>query len=606
MPDSDQFAMLLREAAVPSDGRFAQFQATRLIGRGGMGIVVAAIDHRLQREVAIKLMRPERARSEQARQMFLTEARAMAALRHDNIIPVYEVGEVRQVPFLAMELLKGETIDSLLNRGFAFSDQQIAKLGFQVAAGLHAAHREGIIHRDIKPGNIFLELPRGRVKVLDFGLARSAKVSEVADSLLVGTPGYLSPEQARDDKIDVRSDLFSLGVVLYRMATGKLPWQAGDLAEMLVKLLTESPTPLQQIRPDLPGELTDIVDRCLKSRPSERPATAAEVGRALKQTHRALSASNNSDIQIVVPETSIVETMKERKRPPIGRRSGNHFMLHAALAGSAMLLLVGGSYWIGTRDMSGAEDGGGSQESGVAVKSDSMVTKETATATTSINPAVPVEQSERSIPTRPADNIPDGLREFDIFDSSGPLSADCYVTQDSERDVGREPYLRVAGARGQPQQKAYLRFDISELREDRAVKAAYLLLTLVTTGDEEPDDLRFRVGTLRDNAAANQTWRECGKDRIIFADQPVKVPSVDLKETGIMNALQSAWYNHPEDTWLLMQHKTSGTTGAVRDDTDGFLTFVIAPEKTSCPPVRFVSRDGSGKYGPKLIIVYEN
>ncbi|MEL6895632.1 MAG: serine/threonine-protein kinase, partial [Planctomycetota bacterium] len=273
------------------------------LGEGGMGVVVEARDEQLQRQVALKFMRPELAQLPSARALFLSEARAIAALNHPNIVQVFDVGEIQSVqgviPYMAMERLTGESLDRLLNRKFDFSPSQIIKIAYKVAIALQHAHQACIIHRDIKPANVFLQLPGGNVKVLDFGLARTLRAAQmrvpantmnddslgkgVSDAVLVGTPGYVSPEQAQDRPVDGRSDLFSLGILMYRMASGRLPFDGDTTAEQLVAMMVGTPAPLNDSCTGFDRAFYQLVDACLQKQKRNRPPSAAAVADSLRE-----------------------------------------------------------------------------------------------------------------------------------------------------------------------------------------------------------------------------------------------------------------------------------------------------------------------------------
>src|SRR5262245_12192906 len=259
--------------AVPVDEviQVGGYQVVRIIGQGGMGIVLEAEDPRLRRRVAIKLMRAALAVNAVGRERFLREARAAAAVSHDHVVPIFHVGEEGGVPFLVMPLLAGESLEARLRRTERLSVDEAVRVAREVAAGLSAAHECGLIHRDVKPGNIWLE-DRGpgqpvRALLLDFGLARGGTEDDTLtqSGMIVGTPGYMSPEQALGQAVDARTDLFSLGAVLYRTLTGAYP---GPARPKLV---------------DVPAELARLIRRLLAPQPSDRPTSAAEVERALSR-----------------------------------------------------------------------------------------------------------------------------------------------------------------------------------------------------------------------------------------------------------------------------------------------------------------------------------
>ena len=206
-------------------GWLGKYRVLSILGHGGMGVVFKAEDPKLRRMVALKAMLPSMARSASGGQRFLREAQAMAAVEHDHIVRIYQVDEERGVPFLAMELLKGEPLDDRLERDGKLPLPEAVRVGRQIAEALDAAHETGLIHRDVKPANVWLEAPTGRVKILDFGLARATShdVGLTQEGAIIGTPAYMAPEQSRGEAVDYRCDLFSLGCVFYRMLTGVPP-----------------------------------------------------------------------------------------------------------------------------------------------------------------------------------------------------------------------------------------------------------------------------------------------------------------------------------------------------------------------------------------------
>lgn len=264
-------------------GRLGSFRVLRELGRGGMGVVFVAEDPHLARRVALKVMRPTLLSQPAARQRFLSEARAVAALKHDHIVAIYQVAEDDGIPFLAMELLEGESLDERLARASRLDAPETLRIARQIAAGLQAAHAKGLVHRDINPKNIFLERDSGRVKILDFGLANSVaeEAAAAARPATVGTPGYMAPEQARGESSDARSDLFSLGCLLYRMCAGQLPFRGETPAALLASLRSDTPRPIRHIVPQLPDALADLIMRLLNKDPAGRPASAAAVAQAL-------------------------------------------------------------------------------------------------------------------------------------------------------------------------------------------------------------------------------------------------------------------------------------------------------------------------------------
>jgi serine/threonine protein kinase len=264
-------------------GRLGPYRVLRVLGVGGMGIVFHAEDPRLKRPVALKAMLPLLAASPSARERFLREAQAAAAIDHDHIVTIYQVDEDRGVPFLAMQLLQGETLEGRLRREKRLPPGLVVRVGREIAEGLAAAHERGLIHRDIKPANIWLEAGRDRVKILDFGLARAARADTqlTQPGAMVGTPAYMAPEQAKGQPVDARSDLFSLGCVLYRCCTGELPFKGVDTLSILTALATVTPRPVRELNPVVPAALSDLIMQLLAKDPAGRPASARAAADAL-------------------------------------------------------------------------------------------------------------------------------------------------------------------------------------------------------------------------------------------------------------------------------------------------------------------------------------
>jgi serine/threonine protein kinase/formylglycine-generating enzyme required for sulfatase activity len=295
----------LRPAESPDElGRLGQYRVLQLLGQGGMGLVFRAEDLQLQRPVALKVMRPAVARHPIARERFLREARATAKVVHENVVTIFQVGEDRGVPFIVMQLLEGLTLEALLRRqgqgGPALSLPQVLKLGREIARGLGAAHGKGLIHRDVKPANVWLDSSAGgRVKILDFGLVLAAPdaASNAAANRLtqlgtfLGTPAYVAPEQGwGDDKLDGRADLFSLGCILYRLCAGRVPWAGSTAMDTLVAVALEEPTPLSACKPDLPPRFAGLVMQLISRKPDDRPKSADVVVQEIHAIERELEA----------------------------------------------------------------------------------------------------------------------------------------------------------------------------------------------------------------------------------------------------------------------------------------------------------------------------
>lgn len=300
--ESDLYDFLAPAQAADELGRLGAYRVLKVLGAGGMGVVFLAEDVELKRRVALKAMHPALAASTGARERFQREAQAMAAIDHEHIVTIFHVGRDRGVPYLVMSLLDGETLDEQL-LGRKLATPEVLRIGREVAQGLDAAHRRGLIHRDIKPANIFLERDTGRVKLLDFGLARAvdADVKLTHPGAIVGTPAFMSPEQARGEPTDARSDLFSLGCVLYLMSTGVPPFLGRDATAVVTAVVNEAPEPPAAIRPELPVALSGLIVRLLSKSRDARPVSAAAVADELT----AIDVSRRADLPLARQITNL-------------------------------------------------------------------------------------------------------------------------------------------------------------------------------------------------------------------------------------------------------------------------------------------------------------
>ncbi|HUT91553.1 MAG TPA: protein kinase [Thermoguttaceae bacterium] len=270
----------------PSDtphslGRLGQYEVREVVGRGGMGVVLKANDTKLNRIVAVKVLAPELASNATARTRFVREAQAVAAVSHHHVVTIYAVEE-DPLPYLVMEFIDGQSLQQKIDRQGQFPLREILRIGHQIAGGLAAAHGQGIIHRDIKPANILLQNGIERVQITDFGLARAVDdVAITRTGEVAGTPQFMSPEQAQGQPVDHRSDLFSLGSVLYTMCTGRPPFRADTTVAVLRRICDDTARPIREVNPDVPEWLVEIVARLLAKQPEDRFETAAEVAELL-------------------------------------------------------------------------------------------------------------------------------------------------------------------------------------------------------------------------------------------------------------------------------------------------------------------------------------
>jgi serine/threonine protein kinase len=241
-----------------------------VVGRGAMGVVLRAFDDKLHRVVAIKALAPALATTGAARQRFVREAQAAAAVTHDNVIDIHAVEDAGPVPYLVMQFINGPTLQERLDRTGPLPLKEVLRIGRQVAAGLAAAHAQGLVHRDVKPANILLENGIERVTITDFGLARTVDVASLTQSgLIAGTPAYMSPEQANGERVDHRSDLFSLGSVLYTLCAGHAPFRADTTMAVLKRVCEDTPRPVREVNPEVPDWRRGCTARCpARSMPS--------------------------------------------------------------------------------------------------------------------------------------------------------------------------------------------------------------------------------------------------------------------------------------------------------------------------------------------------
>ncbi len=302
-------------------GTLGPYRVLRELGRGGMGAVYLGFDERLKRKVALKVMLPKYAAVASSKNRFLREARAAAGITHDHIVTIYEADEHGGTPFMAMQLLQGYPLDVYLKKNPRLQLGELLRIGREMALGLAAAHSVGLIHRDIKPGNIWLEAPNGRVKILDFGLAKPTEDQKVdgeltATGVIVGTPAYMPPEQARGAKADFRADLFSLGVVLYRLATGTMPFHGDTMMAMLAAVIADDPPPVRELNPDIPEPLAKLIHEMLEKKPQNRPKSADEVAERLQQIQLGTAAAISLPMQ-VIPLDALPTTTYAASSAPI-------------------------------------------------------------------------------------------------------------------------------------------------------------------------------------------------------------------------------------------------------------------------------------------------
>jgi serine/threonine-protein kinase len=264
-------------------GRIAEYEVIGIIGRGGMGVVFKAFDPRLNRFVAIKMLLPHLASFGAARKRFAREGQAAAAVVNDYVLPIYAVAEWRGVPYLVCQYSRGTTLQTRVQSEGPLALEEILRLGMQTARGLAAAHAQGLVHRDVKPSNILLDGSVERALLTDFGLARAVDDASITRTgMIAGTPQYMSPEQARGGSVDARSDLFSLGCVLYFLCTGHPPFRADNSYAILRLITDEEPRSIREINPAIPDWLCYVLQKLMAKKPEDRYASASDVAEQLE------------------------------------------------------------------------------------------------------------------------------------------------------------------------------------------------------------------------------------------------------------------------------------------------------------------------------------
>ncbi len=302
------------ESLAPTDdpemlGRIDDYEIIGVVGVGGMGAVLKGFDKSLRRVVAIKIMAPHLAGSGSARSRYQREARAAAAITHHNVIDIYGVSEANGLPYLVMPYARGPSLQKRIDEGGPLSVAEVLRIGRQIAAGLTAAHEQGLVHRDIKPANILLNDGIERLLITDFGVALAMDdASMTRTGVIAGTPQYMSPEQARGESVDYRSDLFSLGSILYTACTGRPPFRSEAAYGILRRITDDDPRPIREINPDIPEWLCRIVNRLMAKHPADQFQNAAEVTELLEGCLAHLQQPTHVALPQSVASSSSVET----------------------------------------------------------------------------------------------------------------------------------------------------------------------------------------------------------------------------------------------------------------------------------------------------------
>jgi serine/threonine-protein kinase len=311
-----------------------KYQVEDVLGEGAMGVVYRALDPVLNRRVAIKVMSDALAQDADLRQRFLREAQAAGSLQHPHVVTIYDFGEVEGHPFIAMEYVDGVDLESLLRTNVSLSLDEKLELVIGVLQGLAYAHKKGIIHRDIKPGNVRVD-SEGKARIMDFGIAHLASSNMTRTGVMLGTPNYMAPEQIVGNDVSPRTDIFSVGVLLYELLTNVKPFQGDTLHTVMYKVLSETPPPLDKVLPGLPPALNGVVMRALQKDPAERYASALEMANEVTTIRASLGDSPNGTRTLSLRrsiETALAVEREARRRV---ERSTKY-----ALTGAGALVVV--------------------------------------------------------------------------------------------------------------------------------------------------------------------------------------------------------------------------------------------------------------------------
>jgi serine/threonine-protein kinase len=282
--------------------KFGRFEVQKELGKGAMGVVYLGKDPKIGREVAIKTMalaqefEPEELG--EIKDRFFREAETAGRLSHPNIVTIFDTGEEHDYCYIAMELLKGGDLAPYVKQGNLLPIEKVVSIIARVSDALGYAHRQGVVHRDVKPANMMYDPASDTLKVTDFGIARLTDSSKTKTGMVLGTPSFMSPEQLAGKKIEGRSDLFSLGVSLYQLLSGRLPFEGESMAQLMFKIANEPPRDILSVRPDLPPSLAVFLERALAKDPQDRYQTGEEFGGALRAALTAGAATTQVDIQL--------------------------------------------------------------------------------------------------------------------------------------------------------------------------------------------------------------------------------------------------------------------------------------------------------------------
>lgn len=425
----------------------------RLLGRGGMGVVFKANDTILSRPVAIKVLNEELRYNPEAQKIFLAEARSLATLKHPNLVSVHDVTTQSDFVFMVTEYVEGRNLDRWLRKQGRLEQSVIISIGAQLAAGLDYMHKKGMIHRDLKPGNVILK-DDGAIKVIDFGLARSLDEISIRGTQVRGTPAYMAPEQIRGEVLTPRTDLYQLGITLYELLSGQLPFPSGDMAYAHVH---KTPPAIDELVPGVLPELAIMIHRCLKKNPSERPMSAAELMRGFRELQaigvgasttemRALGSVTSPDFAVPVTYSVMADTAPDPApvllevpdlEPSAGELSNSTLWL---IAGAIFALIAGISVGVF-----------------MAIGMDEPAQPEVAAAVMAPNAEVPVVDKVEPVDAAPGDVAVEPAANPDEFEQGGDEQPEQPIErQEQERGLQVEPVVAptpIIPARTKPKVK---------------------------------------------------------------------------------------------------------------------------------------------------------
>ena len=331
-----------------------RYELKHIVGSGGMSSVYCAFDTLLERNVALKILHDQFGQDEEYVERFRREARSVAQLSHPNIVTVIDRGEEDGKQFIVFELIEGDNLKELVERGGPLPVRRALELGLEVGRALAFAHGQGLVHRDVKPQNVLLN-DEGHAKVTDFGIARSIDaVGQTETGTVLGTSHYIAPEQARGEHVDAQTDIYSFGVVLYELLTGELPYSGDNFLTVAMKHVNDpSPNALDR-RPDTPLRLASLVERCMAKLPAGRPASMDEVVAELEACLAELEAKDGGEATMIIRKPAVAPPARPQRKP--ARSKGGRLPLLAALVGVLLLAAAAGGIYLA---VSGDDPGGG-------------------------------------------------------------------------------------------------------------------------------------------------------------------------------------------------------------------------------------------------------